>query len=103
MNKLQEKLQSDLIRSINIVKESNIEFVEFGIFGSIARNEYDCNSDIDIVIIVNALPDKRDIADLRCRLEESNCDLAVLLKDSFDNPTSMFHKKVKEDYRRIVL
>lgn len=101
MTKLQEKLQDDLIRSINIVKESNIKYVEFGVFGSIARDDYDCNSDIDIAIIVDMLPDKRDIADLRCRLEESNCDLAVLLKDSFDNPTSVFHKKVKEDYRRV--
>lgn len=101
MTEIENKLLTNMKSSIDLISNSNINFIEFGLFGSAANGSYKCGSDIDIVLIVSELPNKRDIADLRCKLDYVDCDLAVMLKSSFDNPTTPFHKNVIQSYRRL--
>lgn len=47
-------------KAIDLIKESDIQYVKIGIFGSYARKEYKTSSDIDICVIVNKnLQDKQ--------------------------------------------
>lgn len=101
MSSLEEKLVSNCVSGISLIKSSGIHYVEFGVFGSFARNEVNVTSDVDFVIIVNEIPDRNMLGLLRSKLETVNCDLLVLLKETFNNPDSLISKNVKHDYKRI--
>lgn len=100
-NKIETSIINRIVDAVSIIRKSNIKCIEYGIFGSVARNDYNALSDLDIVMICYELPDKTLIANLRDELDDINCDLAVVLKDNFDEPKTAFHKAVKRDYRRI--
>lgn len=101
--KLEQRIIKDMSAAIKLIKQSGIKYIEFGLFGSVARGEYNTLSDIDIVILVNEIPDKYAIAKLRAALDDNHCDLAFMLIKNFENPSTLFHKEVKRDYRRIYL
>lgn len=101
LTELESNLMNRFKQGSTIILKSKVDYVEFGIFGSFARGDIKCGSDVDFVIIVNDLSNRRLISTLRGNLEEIGCDLAVLLKDNFDNPKTIFAKKVKTDYRRV--
>lgn len=101
MSNLEDKLVSDCVSGISLIKSSGVHYIEFGIFGSFARNEVNINSDVDFVIIVDEIPDRNKLGLLRDKLETVNCDLLVLLKETFNNPDSLISKNVKRDYKRI--
>lgn len=102
LNPLQLHLINNFKQAVSIIKSYNLVFLELGVFGSFARNEYKCGSDIDFVLIVKEIPDRQLIADLRCDLEKIDCDLAVLLESSFRMPNTLFAKEVCKDYRRVL-
>lgn len=102
LNPLQIHLINNFKQAVSLIKNSNIVFLEAGVFGSFARNEYKCGNDIDFVLIVKEIPDRKLIADLRCSLDEIDCDLAILLESSFKTPTTVFAKEVYKDYRRVL-
>lgn len=101
MTDLESRLMNAFNNGTSIIKNSGIEYVEFGVFGSFARNDYTCRSDVDFLIIVDKIPNKSDIASLKCDLDSVGCDLAFLLKSTFDCPNSIFSKSAKRDYRRV--
>ena len=100
---IKEYFDNKFEQALSIVRRYDLDFYKFGIFGSYSRGDYDASSDIDIVIIFNELPPRRITANLRCDLDDLNVDLAVLLKSSFDNPSSAFTKSVVRDFREINL
>ena len=88
-------------RAMSIINSRNIVYVEYGVFGSVARGDYTAVSDVDIVMIVEQMPLRYTLAELRCDLEEIGCDFAILYKRNFDAPKTVFQKEVKRDYRRL--
>lgn len=101
MTELEKRLISAFNTGTLIIRNSNIDYIEFGVFGSFSRNDYTCKSDVDFLIVVNEMPNKSDIASLKCDLDNVGCDLAILCKSTFDHPNSIFSESVKRDYRRI--
>ena len=92
-----------LIKAFNIIKESGINYERFGVFGSFARNNFNSNSDIDFVLITKEIPKRFDIALLRSKFDDLDCDIAILLESSFNNPKTAFEKNVVKDFKEISL
>lgn len=90
-----------LDKACEIIESSNIEYITIGTFGSYARGTYKSNSDIDIVMVVNELPNRRDRAILRDDLDEINCDITYMLKASFENPWNEFTRVVVRDFKEM--
>lgn len=101
LTELESNLMNRFKQGSTIILESKVDYVEFGIFGSFARGDIKCGSDVDFVLIVDDLSMRKSISALRSDLEDIGCDLAVLLKNNFDNPQTLFAEKVKRDYRRV--
>lgn len=78
LNPLQVHLINNFKQAVSLIKNSNIVFLEAGVFGSFARNEYKCGSVVDFVLIVKEIPDRKLIADLRYSLDEIEYDLVIL-------------------------
>ena len=87
-------------KALNMILNSGIEFVEIGIFGSYARNEYTALSDIDILIIVNEHPPRSLSGNLREELESIKVELVYSTKEYFYNSDSLFAKQLRNDYIR---
>lgn len=92
-----------LEQAIDLIKQSGIQYIEFGIFGSYARQEYKATSDIDICIIVNDHPDNTVSGLLRTDAEEIKVDIVYVTPSTFKNSDSLFIKNLRRDYRRICL
>ena len=92
---------SKISSAMDIIDNYKLHYIEYGLFGSVARGDYNASSDLDIVMIFKKLPKRAVISKLRLELEEIDCDLAILLVDNFNEPKNAFHKDVKKDYRRI--
>ncbi len=101
MTEVEHHLVDKAIQGVKIIEEADFRYVEYGLFGSVARGDFDGTSDVDFVMIVDEIPDSTKIAITRSKLEEIKCDFAVLLKSHFDMPNSVFEKAVKRDYRRL--
>lgn len=86
------------LKALQMILDSGIEFIELGIFGSYARNEYTAISDIDILAIVNEHPPRRVSGNLREDLDAIGVDLIYATQDYFNNSDSLFARKVREDY-----
>lgn len=100
---VESKFIDALTKAFNIIKETEIEYEKFGIFGSFARNEITPNSDIDFVLVVRELPSRMEIAMLRDKFDDIDCDIAFLLSSSFNNPVTAFAKNVVRDFKEIKL
>lgn len=100
---VENKFINILMKAFDIIRESEIEYEKFGVFGSFARNEITRNSDIDFVLIVKELPKRMDIAILRDKFDDIGCDIAFILSSSFSNPVTAFEKNVVKDFKEINL
>ena len=87
-------------KALTMILSSGIKFIELGIFGSYARNEYTALSDIDILVIVNEHPPRSLSGDLREELESINVDLVYSTLDYYRNSDSLFAKQLRNDYIR---
>lgn len=87
-------------KAFDMILNSGLEFIELGIFGSYARNEYTSLSDIDILAIVKERPSRRLSGNLREDLESIKVDLVYSTKEYFHNSDSLFAKQLRNDYIR---
>lgn len=70
---------------VNEVLNMNItNLVEIGVFGSVAKDTFSCNSDTDIYLMFDSgLPDRSTKGYLRTIAEENNCDIVFIETSSF--------------------
>ena len=88
---------------MNVIDAYDINFIEYGVFGSVARGDYKTTSDVDIVMLVDIMPERQVVSNLRCDLEEIGCDFAILYKHNYEQPKTTFQREIKRDYRRLKL
>lgn len=101
MSPISERIVKILAEAIKIIDKSNLQFIEYGIFGSVARGDYTGVSDVDIVIITDKPLSSKEFCDIKHLLEQVDCDVANITREHFVRPISAFHKNVVKDYRRI--
>lgn len=87
-------------KALQVILDSGIKFIELGIFGSYARNEYKATSDIDILVIVEERPSRYVSGNLREDLDMLGVDLIWSSPKYFGESTSLFARKIREDYIR---
>ena len=87
-------------RALKLILNSGIPFIELGIFGSYARNEYKATSDIDMLAIVEEHPPRRISGELREELDSIGVQLTYSTMEYFTSSNSNFAKHVREDYIR---
>lgn len=63
---------------VSRILKQNFDFVEIGIFGSYARNEYNALSDVDICVIVKEMPTRYIIGWLRDDAGELGADICFI-------------------------
>ena len=101
---LRQKLMNNADAVIKKVLEADLsDIVEVGIFGSIAKNSFTCNSDSDIYLLFDKnLPDRITKGNLRTMAEEHNCDIIFIKTDElFSNGVGLLAKNILEN--RIIL
>lgn len=101
MDAISSFIVEKLIGIIEVIDSCNLDYIEYGLFGSVARSEYNGCSDVDIVFIVNKLIPSKEFASLAGDLESLHCDVAQILLENFNNPKNAFHRNIAKDYRRI--
>ena len=101
MDAISSYIVEKLTDAIQIIDSCNLDYIEYGLFGSVARSEYNGRSDIDIVFIVNELITSKEFAALAGDLESLHCDIAQILLENFNNPKNTFHRNIAKDYKRI--
>lgn len=89
-------------KALTMIKNSGITYLEVGLFGSYARNEYKATSDIDILIIVNEFPSWSIRSDLRCDLDMIDVDAHFMTKEYFEHDDSRFTRHVRKDYLKLL-
>nr|WP_312579828.1 nucleotidyltransferase domain-containing protein [Sedimentibacter sp.] len=83
-----ENLRNKLFHNAEIVIEEILNskldnLLEIGIFGSLAKDKFTCESDTDIYLLFdNNIPDRQSKGLLRSIAEENNCDIVFLTKNS---------------------
>jgi len=79
-NMLKEKLLNNARAVVNETLNMKLpKLVEIGIFGSLAKDNFTCNSDADIYLIFDGcLPDRETKGILRSIAEENNCDIVFI-------------------------
>lgn len=104
-----ERHQKALEYALNQIKNSPIkEFIHsIWLYGSCARNEQKYNSDVDILIVVNATQKeffdiKKDIIFLKGNVSTLNAsdpevDLKIILNETFLFDTSLFLNNIRKD------
>lgn len=88
-------------KAIELIKKSGIKYDEIGIFGSYSRGDYKANSDIDILVITEELPEPTIRGLLYGNLDMIGVQL-VYSKRSVFNESTVFSKEVQRDYKRIL-
>lgn len=83
------------------ILNQNFDFVEIGIFGSYARNEYNALSDVDICVIVKEMPTRYITGWLRDDAEELGADICFITEEQFKSSDTTFMNNLRRDYRRI--
>lgn len=99
-NKLMQSAESVLQEVLN---SSLDDLIEVGLFGSVAKDKFTCNSDADIYLLFeNQIPDRRVKGVLRSIAEENNCDIVFLTINNFNEKSpDLLVKNILEG--RIVL
>ena len=101
MNAISLSIAQRLAKAIDIIKLSDVEYIEFGLFGSVARGTYNGCSDVDIVIITKHPIISESFTNLRLELESIGCDVVNITEEHLNNPITAFHKNINRDYRRV--
>lgn len=86
---------------VSRILKQNFYFVEIGIFGSYARNEYNALSDVDICVIVKEMPTRYITGWLRDDAEELCADICFITEEQFESSETTFMNNLRRDYRRI--
>lgn len=87
---------------VELIQSYNVDYIEIGIFGSFARNDYKSTSDIDFCIITENRPDRRTSGCLREEAELLGADVIYVTPEYFKYDNSVFAKNLRRDYRRIL-
>lgn len=101
---LRQKLMKNADAVIKKVLEADLsDIVEIGIFGSVVKNSFTCNSDSDIYLLFEKhLPDRITKGNLRSIAEEHNCDIVFIKSDELTgNYVSLLAESILEN--RIIL
>ncbi|MGD9568299.1 MAG: nucleotidyltransferase domain-containing protein [Sedimentibacter sp.] len=104
--KARENLRGKLLNNAELVirevlKENLNDLIEIGLFGSVAKDKFTCNSDTDIYLLFeNKVPDRIVKGRLRSIAEEYNCDIVFVTLNEFQEE-SLLAKNILED--RIIL
>ena len=101
MNAISLSIAQRLANAIDIIKLSGVEYLEFGLFGSVARGDYNGCSDMDIAIVTEHPMVSESFTNLRLELENIGCDVANITEEHLNNPITAFHKNVNREYRRV--
>lgn len=92
-----------LKKGLALIKSSGIEWLEIGIFGSFAREDYKATSDIDFCVKVEEIPNYKVSGRLREELELLGADLVWVTPKSFKESDSLFMRNLRRDYRAVLV
>jgi len=87
--KARESLRNKLLRNAEFVMEEVLKvnldsLIEIGLFGSLVKNKFTCNSDADIYLLFEGnIPDRQTKGLLRSISEENNCDIVFINEGDF--------------------
>ena len=98
-NKLKSKLLNNAYTVIDYCKQEILDIVEIGIFGSLARDDFKCNSDADIYVITKETCPRTIRGDIRCFAEEHHCDVVFFEEAYFNNTDIPLIHYIKRDRR----
>lgn len=96
-----EHFANRLSQMLDIIRNSKLVFVQGGIFGSYARNDYKSTSDIDFCIITNET-NRYLRGFLRDEAESLGIDLIFVTPEYYTTDTSNFAKHLRKDFRRLL-
>lgn len=84
-NELRNKLLYHAKIVVNeILRIHTIDLLEIGLFGSLAKDKFTCDSDSDIYVVYRGeLPDRTTKGSLRCIAEENNCDIVFVKEEDY--------------------
>ena len=86
---------------VNRILSQKFNFIEIGVFGSYARNEYNALSDVDICVIVKDMPTRYVTGWLRDDAEELGADICFITEEQFELSDTTFMNNLRKDYRMI--
>lgn len=98
---LEREFRDRLDKILVCIKDSNIEYVRLGIFGSYARGTANGCSDIDVCVVVNEKPPRRVSGVLRCDAEDLGVDIIFVTEKYLNEDTSLFAKNLRRDWRDV--
>jgi predicted nucleotidyltransferase len=90
-----------VVNEILLIK--TIDLVEIGLFGSLAKEKFTCDSDTDIYIVYQGeVPDRITKGKLRGLAEENNCDIVFIKEEelSYKTPSLLINEILQ---KRIIL
>lgn len=96
-----EHFANRVTQMMNIIKSSDLSFIQGGIFGSYARGDYRSTSDIDFCIITDET-NRYLLGFLRDEAEGLGIDLIFVTPDYYATDTSNFAKHLRKDFRRLL-
>lgn len=99
---VEEDFRSRKQAVLELIARYQIQFLEVGIFGSYARDDYKANSDIDFCIITEQRPDRIRSGSLREDAEAIGADIIFVSPDYFKNDTSNFAVQLRRDFRSLL-
>lgn len=98
---VKRSFENRIQKTLELIYQSGINFIEIGVFGSYARQDYKATSDIDFCVIVEKHPERSVSGNLRMDAKEIGADIVYATPAYFNNDTSHFAKNLRKDYRRI--
>lgn len=99
--KAREILFNKLMRNASIVcdyiKEHVDDVIEVGIFGSLAREDFNACSDSDVYLVTKERIERHIRGDIRCFAEENNCDVVFFTIDNFNSKYSLLASNINKE------
>lgn len=99
---VEEDFRSRKQAVLELIVRYQIQFLDVGIFGSYARDDYKADSDIDFCIITEQRPDRIRSGSLREDAEAIGADIIFVSPDYFKNDTSNFAVQLRRDFRSLL-
>ena len=98
-----EEFKNDFLKAVDIINQYSNKDIHFGVFGSYARGDYNCQSDIDILAIWPGKPNtlETDYLYLDGSLSVINCQLTSVSEDYFNNSNDPFAFQLRRDFKEI--
>lgn len=84
-----------------ILKTGLSGLIEIGLFGSVTRGDFTCESDVDIYLVFEeALPERTIKGRLRSLAEENECDLVFMKETDFVEP-QLLQQNIEKNHQVI--